>query len=87
MLTMTDIEIQAMMARIGRDLAESGKMREETNRMMATMPERYRLENTKLQAEVLKMRFDPWITLTGVVVGAIVAGIFLRLPEIVRGFH
>jgi hypothetical protein len=79
---MTDIEMQAITARIDRDLAESAKMREETNRMMATMPERYRLESEKLVAEVRKMRLDPWMVLGG----AIIAGIFLRRPEIIRLF-
>jgi len=79
---MTDIEMQAITARIDRDLAESAKMREATNRMMATMPERYRLESQKLVAEIRKMRLDPWMVLGG----AIIAGIFLRLPEIVRLF-
>ena len=79
---MTDIEMQAITARIDRDLAESAKMREETNRMMATMPERYRLESQKLVAEIRKMRLDPWMVLGG----AVIAGIFLRLPEIIRLF-
>jgi hypothetical protein len=74
----TDLEMQAISARIDRDLAESAKLREETNRMMVTMPERYRMETLKLQAEIRKLRWDPWMVLGG----AVIAGIFLRLPEI-----
>lgn len=80
---MTEIELQALSARIDRDLAESAKMREETNRMMATMPERYRLENLKFLAETRKMRLDPWMVLGG----AFIAGFFLRLPEIAQWFR
>ena len=58
--------------------ADSRRQREETNRLIDTLPERYRLENAKLWAETRKWRFDPYL----VIVGAIIAGIFLRLPEI-----
>lgn len=75
-------EQQAIMARIDRDLAESAKMREELNRNIAQIPERYRLENAKLRAEARKLRWDPLF----VVLGAIIAGLLFRLDLILHLF-
>ena len=68
-------DLRAILARIDRDLAESAKLREETNKFVA--------EQHKLMAEGRKYRWDPLF----LILGAIIAGIFARLPEILRALH
>jgi hypothetical protein len=78
--------LQSILAGIDRDLAESAKLREEGFKLQW---ERLKLErsllnldatDSKLRAEARKYRFDPLMVLGG----AIIAGLFLRLPEILH---
>lgn len=69
------IDVRAILAKIDRDLAESGKLREETQKFVS--------EQHKLMAEARKFNRDWWIVpLT--VLGAILAAVIARLPEILH---
>ncbi len=77
----TPVDMRAILARIDRDLAESGKLREESNKFTA---EQHKLtqEARKLDAEHDKLRRDrnlaPWLiaaSLSGGVVAAVIGQI------------
>jgi hypothetical protein len=79
--------LQSILAGIDRGLAESAKLRKEGlklewERIKLAQRERSELarEADKLTAEANKFRWDPLMVLGG----AIIAGLFLRLPEILH---
>ncbi len=69
------IDLRAVIARIDRDRAESEKLHEETRKFVA--------EQHKLMAEGRTFRWDPVL----LIFGAVMAGLFARLPEILRALH
>jgi hypothetical protein len=77
---MSDSDLRAALARIDRDLAESAKLREESNKFIA--------EQRKLIAEAQKLTWDrwlaPWLTIAALLAG--IAGGGLAIANfIIRG--
>jgi hypothetical protein len=70
------------MSDIPADYADRLNLREQIARIDRSIDEaaKLRAEQHKLMAEARKFRWDPII----VVAGAIIAGVFLRLPEILH---
>lgn len=66
------LDLREQIARIDRTQAELAKLNAETQKLLAEAP--------KFAAEARKFRWDPIL----VIAGAIVAGVFLRLPEILH---
>jgi Skp family chaperone for outer membrane proteins len=54
------IDVQSIIARIDRDLAESAKLREET-RQFVNEAHRMEAERKKLEAEAAKLQRDRWL--------------------------
>jgi hypothetical protein len=78
--TMSDSDLRAALARIDRDLAESAKLREESNKFIA--------EQRKLIAEAQKLTWDrwlaPWLAIAALLAG--LAGSGLAIANfIIRG--
>jgi hypothetical protein len=69
------IDLQAIVARIDRDLMESRKLREESDKLSA--------ERRKLEAEELKLRREwrlaPWSLVVGTLAAALAGGAFVNL--------
>jgi type II secretory pathway component PulF len=72
------------MSDIPADYADRLNIREQIARIDRSIDEaaKFRAEQNKLSAEARKFRWDPIIVISG----AIVAGAFLRLPEILHAF-
>lgn len=76
-------DLQAIVARIDRDLMESGKLRQETQKFVAEH-DKLIAEEAKLRSEARKLDRDrwiaPWLAITGLVGGVItVAGAVWRV--------
>jgi hypothetical protein len=71
------LNLREQVARIDDMLSRVERQQEETRKFVA--------EQHKLMAEAKKFGRDPWM----LVIGAIIAGAFTRLPEILHalGFH
>jgi hypothetical protein len=69
------LNLREQIARIDRALVENHKFAEETQKFVA--------EQHKLMAEGRKFNRDPWM----LVIGAIIAGAFTRLPDILHALH
>ena len=68
------LNLREQIARIDDALSRIDRQREETNKFVA--------EQHKLMAKAKKFGRDPWM----LVIGAIIAGMFARLPEILHAF-
>jgi hypothetical protein len=76
------IDLQAILARLDRDRAETQKLQEETQKFVA--------EQHKLMAEGNRYNRDRWIlpvTAAFSALAIIVAGIMARLPEILHALR
>jgi Skp family chaperone for outer membrane proteins len=74
------MDLRAILARIDRDLAESAKLREETNKFVAEQHRmtaeaaKFNAERTKLTAEAAKLDRDRWLA-PALAIAAVIGGL------------
>jgi len=72
------IDLRVTLARIDRDLAESAKLREETNKLVA--------EQHKLTAEAAKLDRDRWLA-PALAIASLIGGLLGTAAFIARIIH